>query len=407
MLQNSWLNRVVTSRKTFLGVFILLLNAFTWYYMAVLIIDSYLSVFTLSTTAILTLWLTYYGSVIASSIIGSIIPSASRIRFLHLWMLIGTVSSFLPALSFIPPQAWSFALGFTFGIGMPACLTYFADHSTIENRGRTGGIIFLSFSLSAALLAVAFTQLDLTMSVLLLALWRSLGLLAFFPFKTNQENNVAKKKHFSFGEVLRDRSLRLYVAAWTIFNLVDSFEWSIWGRNLAPSLSTVSVIGPILGSVAALIGGVLSDRVGRKRVVICGFVILGLAYGVLGIVPDQPFSWYLYKWYLYLAVDGIAWGVLFVTFLFTIWGDLSQHGGSAKYYVIGAAPYFLKGIVDSIVTASAPEIPAYAAFSLASLLLFIAVLPLLFAPETMPEKNIEIRRLKGYLGQAKKLTEKN
>jgi MFS family permease len=402
MLQNSWLSRVVTPRKAFLGVFILLLNAFTWYYMAVLIIDSYLQIFSLSTTAILTLWLTYYGSVIASSIIGSIIPGASKIRFLHLWMLIGTVSSFLPALSFIPPQVWSFALGFTFGIGMPACLTYFANHSAIENRGKTGGIIFLSFSLSAALLAVAFTQLNLTMSVLFLALWRSLGLLAFIPLKMNPENNVAEKKHVSFREVTRDRSLRLYIAAWTIFNLVDSFEWSIWGRNLAPSLSTVAVIGPILGSVAAFIGGALSDRVGRKKVVICGFVILGLAYGVLGIAPDELFSRYLY-----LAVDGIAWGVLFVTFLFTLWGDLSQHGGAEKYYVIGAAPYFLKGIVDSIVTYAGISGADTAAFSLASLFLFIAVLPLLFAPETMPEKNIEIRRLKGYLDQAKKLGEKH
>jgi MFS family permease len=285
---------------------------------------------------------------------------------------------------------------------MPSCLTYFADHSTTENRGKTGGIVFLSFFLSAAILAVAFTQLNFTMSVLLLALWRILGLVAFIPLQMNPESNAEKKKRVSFGEVFQDKSLRLYIAAWTIFNLVDSFEWSIWGRNLAPSLSTVAVIGPILGSVAAFIGGVLSDRVGRKKVVICGFVILGLAYGALGIAPD-----FLFSWYFYLAVEGIAWGVLLVTFLFAIWGDLSQHGGTEKYYVIGAAPYFFKGIVDSIVTASAPESPKeYVAFSLASLLLFIAVLPLLFAPETMPEKKIEIRRLKGYVDQARKLSEK-
>jgi len=403
MLQNSWLSRVVTPRKDFLGVFILLLNAFTWYYMAVLIIDSYLKVFSPSATEILTLWSTYYGSVIISSIIGSMIPTRSKIRFLHLWMLIGIVSSFLPALSFIPPQMWTFALGFTFGLGMPACLNYFANHSTIENRGKTGGIIFLSFSLGAALLAVAFTQLSLITGVFVLAIWRGMGLVAFIPFRVNPSNKVEKKEHVSFRQVVTNRSFRLYIVAWTIFNLIDRFEWALWGRRLDPSLNTVAVIGPVLGAVAAFIAGALSDRVGRKRIIIGGFVALGLAYGVLGIAPSMLF---LFSWYLYLVVDGIAWGILFVTFLLTLWGDLSLGGGSEKYYAIGIAPYYFTGIMESIVTATVLEIPEYAAFSLASIFLFIAVLPLLFAPETLPEKKIEIRRLRGYLEHAKKLREK-
>jgi MFS family permease len=348
------------------------------------------------------IWVTYYGAVIAACAIGSILSKVPRIRLLYLWMILGMISSFLPAFSFIPPQAWSLALGFALGLGLPACLAYFADHSTIENRGRAGGIIFLSFSLSAALLAVGFTQLDLTMGVLISVLWRSLGLLAFIPLKTDQVIDSEKKKHVSFREAIGDRSLRLYLAPWVMFLLIDRFEWSLWGRSLDPSLNTIAVVGPLLGSVAALISGVLSDRVGRRRIVIGGFAALGLAYGVVGLAPRL-----LVSWYMYIAVDGIAWGVLCVAFLLVLWGDLSQHGGSEKYYLIGAAPYFLTAVIDSILTIIAPQIPAYEyAFSLASFFLFIAVLPLLFAPETLPEKNIEMRRLKGYMDKARKLREK-
>ena len=404
MHKNRWFSSLVTPRKDSLGVFILLINALTWHYMTVLVIDTYLRISGLSTLATLTVWVTYFGSIIASSAIGSIVPFVARTRFLYSWMLLGAALSFLPVFSFIPPQLWCLALGLALGLGMPACLAYFADCSKIENRGKTGGIIFLSSSLGAAILAVAFTQLDLTMSILILVLWRSagLGMLAFIPLKTNPGNSPDKKQHVSFRKIIGDRSLHLYLAAWVMFILIDRSTWALLGRNLDPSLNTVAVIGPLLGSVAALVGGVLSDRMGRKKIVISGFVALGLAYGMLGIAPD-----FLFSWYLYLAVDGIAWGILFVTFLLTLWGDLSQQGGSEKYYMIGAVPYYSARIMESIIATTVLEIAPYTTFSLASIFLFIAVLPLLFAPETLPEKKIEIRRLRGYLDQAKKLREKH
>jgi hypothetical protein len=52
------------------------------------------------------------------------------------------------------------------------------------------------------------------------------------------------------------------------------------------------------------------------------------------------------------------------------------------------------------------SIEPYAAFSFASFFLFLAVLPLMYAPETLPQKNIEQRQLKGYIEKAKKVSEK-
>jgi len=51
-------------------------------------------------------------------------------------------------------------------------------------------------------------------------------------------------------------------------------------------------------------------------------------------------------------------------------------------------------------------ISPYTAFSLASFFLFMAVLPLLYAPETLPEKKIELRRLRKFADDAKKAKEK-
>ena len=44
-----------------------------------------------------------------------------------------------------------------------------------------------------------------------------------------------------------------------------------------------------------------------------------------------------------------------------------------------------------------------AAFSLASFFLFVAVMPLVFAPETLPEKKMELRRLRKFVDDAKKI----
>jgi Sec-independent protein translocase protein TatA len=45
-------------------------------------------------------------------------------------------------------------------------------------------------------------------------------------------------------------------------------------------------------------------------------------------------------------------------------------------------------------------------FSFASLFLFLAVLPLVYAPETLPEKVMKDRDLKSYLEKAQKIAKK-
>jgi hypothetical protein len=125
--------------------------------------------------------------------------------------------------------------------------------------------------------------------------------------------------------------------------------------------------------------------------------MLGVGYGALGILPLGV------NWYVYSVTDGIAWGIFYVLFFMTIWGDLAHEGPSEKFYALGELPYlfsnFLRFMLGSFF---AEAVLMYAIFSLASFFLFLAVLPLTFAPETLPERRIKELELRGYIDKAKK-----
>jgi MFS family permease len=177
-----------------------------------------------------------------------------------------------------------------------------------------------------------------------------------------------------------------------LFNFIDRLGGEFFGRELEEA---------IIGSISAVIGGFLADNIGRKRVVVYGFILLGIAYGIIGIAPGM-----LLSKYLYLALDGFAAGILWVTCILILWGDLSQSGTREKYYVIGNIPFFLTNLVPIFLSSYIALIPVYATFSIASFFLFLAVLPLMYAPETLPEKKIRLRQLRSYVEAAKKVREK-
>ena len=191
-----------------------------------------------------------------------------------------------------------------------------------------------------------------------------------------------------------------------MFCLVDRFETPIQRNFLGDHYGPIAVLGPIIGSLSAFVGGLLSDRIGRKRTVLYGFVSLGIAYAVIGIVSWQNPSAQLILWYLSLSVLSISAGIVWVLFIMILWGDLSQSGAREKYYAIGTIPFFLTNIIQLYSAEYVTLIPETSAFSLAAFFLFLAVLPLLYAPETLPERKIELRRLRKYVDGAKKISEK-
>ena len=188
-----------------------------------------------------------------------------------------------------------------------------------------------------------------------------------------------------------------------MFSIVNYLSIPVQAAVLSQSTLNILTImeGAIIG-IFALVSGFLIDNFGRKRIAIAGFVLVGIGYSVLGLYPYAMASWYFYT-----VADGLAWGIFYVMFVILIWGDLSFNAQSEKYYAIGILPFFISQFLElSLNKYVAADISHYALFSFVGFFLFLAVLPLVYAPETLPEKAMQERDLKGYVEKAMKQAQK-
>ena len=396
-------------RKGFFIVFMIIVNAFSWYFPLHKFFTDKLGSIQIEHTLFVAAYGVYYVAVITFAVAGTIVvhKNISRERLLSSWMFVGVVASFLLA----PFEAFqtqiiyvfvaAFTLGVSLGLGFPSCLAYFSDHASIEQKGRLGGITYCVASIGIFLMGLLTMVLPSFDSMLVFALWRIVGLVVFILAKP-KKGIMEEQRNVSYKDIIRERSFLLYLVPWIMFCLVNFLEAavlkSLFGADFY-NLTPVMEFG--VGSIAALIGGVFADLVGRKRIVIFGYVMLGIGYAILGLFPDQMFSWYFY-----IAVDGIAWGIFALIFFITIWGELAAYRTKDKYYFLGVLPFLASTYIEILFEPYAKTISVSAYFSLASLFLFLAVLPLMYAPETLPEKKIKQMELKGYIEKAKRTKEK-
>jgi hypothetical protein len=108
--------------------------------------------------------------------------------------------------------------------------------------------------------------------------------------------------------------------------------------------------------------------------------------------------------FLFRFINGASWGILFVLYIFIIFGDLSNSRVGSKIYPIGIMVYFLSvglGVVYQ------PILSSVAAANLISFLMFVAIVPILFAPEILPKDHIEKMKIQKHLKTLKKVQKKN
>lgn len=397
-------------KRSFFVLAILFLSVFGWFYITLPLLDIILIELGPTDLETLTIWATFYLSIIGTSVLGAYLTTKfSRVKIISSWAIFGAFISLLPAIintnSFDQVLSVSLFLGASFGIGLPACFAYFADITVVENRGRVGAIVFLIANVIAPFLSILSSSIDLVILSIFFALFRGMGLIVFF-FKSGEQSVFPMKKSVSFISIFKDRTFLLYFIAWSMFPLVDNFESVLivpyLEQNMNYILGLMDIIEPLVGVFSILLAGLLCDWIGRKKIVLSGFVAIGLAYAIIGFFYGSPFSWYVY-----MVVDALAWGIFSLIFFIVLWGDIAQTNDSGKYYTIGSIPYFLGLMIPALLPESLiGEIELYFAFSLASLFLFVAMMPLAFAPETLPEKKMELRRLRSFAEEARKAREK-
>ncbi|WGM88464.1 MAG: MFS transporter [Candidatus Bathyarchaeota archaeon] len=405
----TFLGENTIGKRNFLVLTILFLSVFGWFFMTLPVIEQMLGPDP-EYQVNLAVWAAFYLSIIGSSILGSLFSQKiGKLKFIYLWAILGVAVSFLPAIintaSFEQVFGVSLFLGVSFGWGVPAFFAYFVESTVVENRGRVAAITFLLANLAAPFLSIVASEFDFMIVTVLFALLRGTSLFIFF-LKPEEQLSSDVPKDVSFREILKNRTFLLYFVAWSMFPLIDNFERVLvipfLSINYPNLVSEMGIVEPLVAGLSILIAGILCDRIGRKKIVLSGFVAIGIAYGLIGILHNIEFLWYVY-----FIVDAIAWGIFSLIFFIILWGDIAHTKNSQKFYAIGSIPFFVGSILPYLLPSSIVEnIEIYATFSVASLFLFVAVMPLVFAPETLPEKKIELRRLKNFAEEAKKAREK-
>jgi MFS family permease len=395
----------VFTRPALVSVF-LLTNAFVWYSYALVILQQSISALNLDFLPNMIVWSTHFIALIVSALLGTNLTKkiGGRKRFLAIWILIGAVASLSPfALKTTDSSsvvALGIVFGFSLGFGMPNCMGYFTSQVPVENRARIGGAIILFTGLGNA--GLDFLGINGIVELAIsLAIWRAIALMAVAFAKPKIELEHSNRA-LSYRAIFNQRPFILYFIPWILFALLNYLTTPVQQNILTPSLFyNLQILENVLMGAFALIGGILMDSIGRKRMAIIGFVMLGLSYSFLGFFNETPF------WYIHTIMVGISWGILYVLFVVTIWGDLSHSNPSDKFYALGVSPFFISKMLQLIINSQiVAAIPISSIFSFIGIFLFLAVLPLIYAPETLPEKVMKDRDLNSYIEKAKRIVEK-
>ncbi len=393
----------ISKTKSTVVSVLLVANAFVWYATILTVLESNFlpggEESWLDPNSQTIVWCVHFAGLILAALAGaSLSRKFNRTKFLVFWMILNVAASatlfVLDNASLATAAFLALFYGVSFGIGMPACMSNYSDSIPTEKRGRVSGMVMLVSGI--AFFALGVLPLGLFEIGVALSVWRFVGLILLLIVQSSIIVD-RKKGADSFLQILTKRSFIAYYIPWVMFSFVN-FLVPLQPSLVGETAEITLLIQTIFLAIFAVMGGFFLDSVGRKKIAIIGFIMLGLSAAVRGIDSTS-----LSSLYFSAIFEGTAWGLLLVLFLLTLWGDLSYALSSDKYYALGVMPFFISMLIGlTLGKQIANDIPSANLFSLAALFLFVAVLPLFYAPETLPEKVMKDRDLKSYVEKAKK-----
>jgi MFS family permease len=402
----SWLKEdVEISRRKFAAVTILMVCTLAWFLLLQIYFSSIISNVTGENYWVYIDLVLFYGFGAFSAIIGSMISEKiSRRKLIGFWIMLATITT--ASLAFfqgtIISVLCSISLGFSLGLGFPSSESFLADHTTVKDRGRVSGIIIFGalVVMFLAMIVITFLSFDLTFIIFFLAVLRMTSFLALIL--DSSEREIGKQKPWL--SILTYREFAFYILPWMMFNIATGLRgW--WSFPDLPEYESVIMMGGILFLVCTaffgLISGFVADYFGRKYPIISGMILMGVSFAVLGVAVSPEIL------IIYDIISGIAWGFLLTIYL-AIPGDLAFPLSKEKFYALGMVIPFILFLFFSAVpefyqiSISPSELSPFL-----SMIIFLSIIPILRAKETLPKRKLEERRMKKYVDKVGKLVQES
>ena len=182
----------------------------------------------------------------------------------------------------------------------------FGFHRTLDTLGAVVGPLI-------ALLAIHFLDNKFRLMFFLAFIPAFIGilLLLFFVKEKKKETNSSLAFHFSWREL--NPSFKIFLLISFIFALGNSSDafLILRAQNLGLSLILVVLAYVLFNFTYAIFStpaGIISDKIGPKKVLLIGFLLFSAVYLFFGLAPSSFFLWLLFPIYgIYMALtEGVG-----------------------------------------------------------------------------------------------------
>jgi MFS family permease len=323
-------------------------------------------------------------------------------KFLWAWTAFGVlVTGMLP---FFKGEVFTLIFGALFGValglGFPYSLSLLANCTRIEQRGRVSGILLLETFVLIAI-GLFFTDalnFGLIGTVIILMALRATSFLGIATDEitscTRPIGQMATVSRVRKKET--NKNFLLYFIPWILFFIVivltDHIIWPTLETN--PQINQILTTDPwhyVGTAVSGVISGFMADRFGRKIPIVIGLSLLGFSLVLIASVVT-PVSVFIH-----LMAIGIAFGFLMVVYI-AIPGDLAEpNSGEMLYALIVVLPLAIYGGLGALPRIFGASATASALSWILTSLIFLSIVPIYIAKDTLKEEKIQERQIKEYV----------